>query len=375
MKRFPITLLLSVFSLSFLPTASAKDWHINPQSSTERPDGTAEHPLPTAQAAVDLALPGDVVHLHPSGAIYRQMITLRNDAGITIEGNDVTLTGADPLSPDGWEEIKPGLHRRKLPEPVMKRHLLIFNGKAQRMLRSPSLNTPFPDPNQMAEGEFAWQAIDGETGWLWVHTSNPLDQLEWAVRTAGIATSGTCRNIKIRNLNTRHALNDGFNIHGDCRGFHASNISAYECFDEGFSAHDVSQTTVEDGLFWGNDHAIADINAAETRYLRCEFRNSVSFEVFLSGRAHHLEDCRLIATAPNAFTLRPGTNLKSKSPLHATCLLKNVTVTGIGPSPHAFDSALETTLTLDACSLSNVTLKLLGDHPTTQTTLNGKPWP
>jgi hypothetical protein len=194
-------------------------------------------------------------------------------------------------------------------------------------------------------------------------------------QSAGVATSGTCRDIKIRNLNTRHALNDGFNIHGDCRGFHASKISAYECFDEGFSAHDASQTTVEDGLFWGNDHAIADVNAAETRYLRCEFRDSLSVEVFLSGRAHHLEDCRLIASAHNAFTLRPGTDLKSRTPLHATCLLKNLTVTGSGPSPHSFDSSPGTTLTLDSCTLSNITLKLLGDHPSTATTLDGKPWP
>jgi len=374
-KRLSTTLLLAILALSPFAPASAKDWHINPESTTDSPDGTPERPLPSVQTAVDLALPGDVIHLHPAGAVYRQMITLRNDSGIAIEGNGVTLTGADPLPTEGWEQIEPTLHRRKLTEPAMKRHLLIFNGQAQRMRRSPSLNTPFPDPHQMAEGEFAWQPIDGETGWLYVRTSQPLSQLEWSVRTAGIATSGTCRDIKIRNLNTRHALNDGFNIHGDCRGFHASKISAYECFDEGFSAHDASQTTVEDGLFWGNDHAIADVNAAETRYIRCEFRDSISVEVFLSGRAHHLEDCRLIASAPNAFTLRPGTDLKSRSPLHATCLLKNLTVTGNGPTPHSFDSSPGTTLTLDSCTLSNITLKLLGDHPSTATTLDGKPWP
>jgi hypothetical protein len=374
-KRFPHIPLLGLLFLTSLATATAKDWHINPQSATALQDGSAEHPLPTAQAALDLALPGDVIHLHPPGALYRQMLTLRNDAGVTIEGNGVTLTGADPLPVEGWEQVEPGLHRRKLPEPPMKRHLLVFNGKAQRMHRSPSLNTPFPDPHQMAEGEFAWQPIDGETGWLWVRTSRPLAQLEWSVRTAGVATSGSCRDIKIRHLNARHTLNDGFNIHGDCRGLHASKISAYECFDEGFSAHDASQTTVEDSLFWGNDHAIADVNAAETRYLRCEFRDSITVEVLLAGRVHHLEDCRIIASAPSAFTLSPGVDLKAKSPLHTTCLLKNVTVTGVGPAPHSFHSNSDTTLTLDNCTLNQVTVELLGDRPSTQTTLNGKPWP
>jgi hypothetical protein len=353
--------------------APARDWHINPENRTELPDGTAEHPFPSAQRAVDLALPGDVIHLHPEGAVYRQMITLRNDAGITIEGNNVTLTGADPLPTEGWERVTPSLYRRKLSEPAMKRHLLVFNGKAQRMQRSPTHNIPFPDPQQMAEGQFAWQAIDGEKGWLWVRTSQPLDQLEWSVRTAGVATSGTCRDIKIHNLNTRHTLNDGFNIHGDCRGFHASKISAYECFDEGFSAHDESQTTVEDSLFWGNDHAIADVNATETRYLRCEFRDSLSIEVFLSGRSHHLENCRIAATAPVALTLRQGTDLKNRSPLHTTCLLKNVAITGAGPSPPIVESEPDTTLTMDNCTFTQITPKFLGDRLTLQTTLDGKP--
>lgn len=359
----------------FSVTLSARDWHVNPQTTTNAPDGSVEHPFPIAELAVGRALPGDVIHLHPAGAIYRQQINLRNASGFTIEGNGVTLTGADPLPEDGWEQVSPGLYRRQLPEPAMKRHLVVFNGKAQRMDRSPSRDTPFPDPHQMAEGEFSWQAIDGETGWLWVRTDQPLNQIEWSVRTAGIATSGVCRNLTIRNLHTRHVLNDGFNIHGDCRNLLCQNVSGYECFDEGFSAHDTCQTAVEDGLFWGNDHAVADVNAAETRYLRCEFRDSVTVEVLLLGRSHHLEDCRIIASAATAFSLRPGIELPQKTVIHSTCLLKNITITSQAEPARKLHSQEGTTLTLDHCTLSQVTLDLRGDHPTTNTTLNGQPWP
>jgi len=353
----------------------ARDWHVNPQQSASTADGSAEQPFATVQLAVNRALPGDVIHLHPAGAVYRQMITLRNASGFTIEGNGVTLTGADPLSVDDWEQVSPGLYRRQLPEPPMKRHLVIFNGRAQRMNRSPSRDTPFPDPHQMGLGEFAWQAIDGETGWLWVRTDQPLDQLEWSVRTAGVATSGVCRDIAIRHLHTRHALNDGFNIHGDCRSLLCQNVSGYECFDEGFSAHDTCQTTVEDSLFWGNDHAVADVNAAETRYLRCEFRDSVTVEVLLTGRSHHLEDCRIVASAATAFSLRPGMELPQKTVLHSTCLLKNVHLSSRDTPPRKVHSQAGTTLTLDHCTLTEVTLDLQGDHPSSGTTLNGQPWP
>ena len=371
----PLLILGFLFVGIHPPLVEAREWHVNPEHIGGRADGTAEHPVATAQAAVDRALPGDIIHLHPAGAVYRQMIVLRNASGFTIEGNGVTLTGADPLPVEGWETMSPGLYRRQLKEPAMHRHLVIFNGHAQRMKRSPTLKTPFPDPHQMAEGEFSWQAIDGETGWLWVRTAQPLDQLEWSVRMAGIATSGVCRDITIRHLHTRHALNDGFNIHGDCRGLRCEKISGYECFDEGFSAHDTSQTTVEDALFWGNDHAIADVNAAETRYLRCEFRDSISFEVFLAGRSHHLEDCTLLASAPSAFTLRPGMDLKSKAPLHSTCLLKNVSVSSRDAPPRRFQSAPQTTLTLDHCTFTHISLTLEGDAPATSCTLDGKPWP
>lgn len=371
------SLLLSAALALVLPAPAAlsRDWHINPLAPGSPADGSAQRPLASVQDAVNRALPGDVIHLHPAGALYRQSINLRNASGFTIEGNGVTLSGADPLPVDGWETLAPGLYRRKLPEPAMKRHLLIVNGRALRMGRSPSLHPPFPDPRQMAEGEFSWQPIDGETGWLWVRTSQPLHLLEWSVRSAGVATSGVCRDLTLRNLHARHALNDGFNIHGDCRGLLCQNISGYECFDEGFSAHDTSQTTVENGLFWGCDHAVADVNAAETRYLNCEFRDSLSVEVFFSGRSHQLENCRILASAPLAFSLRPGSDLKTKSPLHATCLLKNVSISTPGQPARTLHSLPGTTLTLDDCRLSRILVDLQGDHPARSCTLDGRPWP
>ena len=136
-----------------------RDWYVNNQTGTNDGDGSKEQPFRIAQVAVNRAKSGDQVHLFPKGAVYRQQISIRGKTNIVILGNGVTLTGADPLSETGWENLENGLKRRRMKKTLYDRHLLIREGKANRMGRSPSIKKAFPSPEELKTGEFSWQHL------------------------------------------------------------------------------------------------------------------------------------------------------------------------------------------------------------------------
>jgi hypothetical protein len=285
----------------------------------------------------------------------------------------VTLTGADPLPADGWEAVAPGLHRRSLPRTRFDRHLLIRDGKANRMGRSPSVNVAFPAPEALRDGEFAWVLQpDEKTGWLYVRGSTA--GLEWSVRDAGLATGGTNRQITVRNLNARHALNDGFNIHGDCRELRCFSITGYENFDEGFSAHDTCQVWVTDGKFWGNDNAVADVNLCDSYYTRCEFRDSVSVEVLFSGGDHRLDNCRIIASGKVAFSLSSGGNPRTKEPGLGKCAVTKTEISSGDKTPRPLRIAEHNEAAFINCRLRDISVANRGNLTVTDSTLDGAPW-
>lgn len=284
--------------------APARDWFIHPEAGRDE-DGfgaSAEKPLATAQVAANRARPGDRIVLLPEDGLYRQSIVFnREQENIVLEGNGVTLTGADPLEGE-WEPLGNGLHRIRLPATRWDRHLLIVNGRAERMGRLCGGGPDFPPAKELAEGEFRWDPVpDTDEGWLTV--KGPTDRLEWAVRPNGFATGGTVRKVTVRNLRTRHFLNDGFNIHGDARGMRFENIVGLENFDEGFSAHDISQCWIDRGEFRRNENAIADVNFADTYYEDCVFADSAAVEVIFHGGNHVLSRCRILP-GPRSIALR-----------------------------------------------------------------------
>ncbi|MEM6916826.1 MAG: hypothetical protein AAF491_09700, partial [Verrucomicrobiota bacterium] len=288
--RFRIGFCLFPFLLLVCSAGNARDWYVNPQSGSDDNDGSMSAPLQTAQVAVNRADFDDRILLFPANSFYRQSITVKNQkSGIIIEGNGVTLTGADPLPAEEWEALEDDLHRIRLPRTRLDRHLLIVDGKAQRMGRLCANPIDFPPANELKEGEFRWDLINDTEGWL-TYRGDPVG-LEWSTRTNGFATSGDHRNIKVFNLNARHFLNDGFNIHGNARGMQFFRISGIENFDEGFSAHDTSTCWIYDGKFIGNEHAIADVNRADTYYANCYFADSMSVEVLFQGGRHSLTNC------------------------------------------------------------------------------------
>ena len=115
MTRWPSLCLALVAAVGAAAgIAEGREIFVNVQTGDDAHLGTAAEPLATAQRAVDLSEPGDVIHLLPEDALYRQMIALRGKSGITIDGHGVTLTGADPLPSEGWEPLGDRLHRRRV---------------------------------------------------------------------------------------------------------------------------------------------------------------------------------------------------------------------------------------------------------------------
>lgn len=369
-----LTVALALAALVSVTSLAAAEWFVNPESGADNNSGVKAAPLKTAQLAVTRAKPGDTIHLLPEGAVYRQMIMLAGKTNLTIEGHGVTLTGADTLPADGWEMVAPGLHRRQLPRTRFDRHLLIRDGKMNRMGRSPSVNIAFPAPEALRDGEFAWVLQpDEKTGWLYVRGSTA--GLEWSVRDAGLATGGTNRSLTVRNLHTRHALNDGFNIHGDCRELRCFNISGYENFDEGFSAHDTCQVWVTDGKFWGNDNAVADVNLCDSYYTRCEFRGSVSVEVLFQGGDHRLDDCRIIASGKTAFSLSSGGHPRTKETSHARCVVARTDLRSADATSRPLRIAEHNAATFNGSRLQGIAVSNRGRITASETTLDGVPWP
>ena len=282
------------------PPVSAADWYVHADSSVgdNANDGSRDAPVATLQRAVTLATAGDTIHLLPEGALFRQTVVLNTgDDQLTIEGNGCTLSGADPIPAEGWQPAGEGLWKRRIGIPRWDRHLLIVDGRAESMGRTPSTpkTDPFPDADQLQPGQFRFDYIDGDEkeGWLTVRADPGRHALEWGTRSNGLATSGKLRGGTVRNLNARHCLNDGFNIHGDARELVFEKISGYDNYDEGFSAHDTCECVIRDSRFLRGDHAIADVNQAETHYQRCFFSSAINCNVVFQGGVHSLIDCEI----------------------------------------------------------------------------------
>lgn len=295
-------LLVALVLLLAAGSGDARDWHVHPREGNDDNAGTSEAPLATPAEAIRKASSGDRIVLHPEGALYRQSLPLDGAApGLVIEGNGVTLTGADPLPEEDWESLGNELHRLRVSRPPMDRHLLIVEGRAQRMGRAVDNPIAFPSAGELEPGEFRFDPISETEGWLTFH-GDPVD-LEWSVRRNGISTSSALRNLHVHRIHARHFLNDGFNIHGDAQGLRFHEIRGYENFDEGFSAHDTASCWVYDSVFEKNENAVADVNAADTFYRDCRFANSEKYEVLFRGGRHSLEDC-VIQPGPESLALR-----------------------------------------------------------------------
>ena len=346
-----------IFSLAALvPSARARDWFVNPGTGNDQQGGSESNPLATAQAAVDRASDGDRVVLLPANAVYRQSINLdKAKTGLIIEGNGVSLSGADPLDATSWESLGDDLFRTKLPLTLSNRHLLIVNGRSERMGQSPSKASDQPAAAALQPGQFRWDPLDEKSGWITV--KGPTENLEWSVRENGISGSGSIRNIKIYNLSARHFLNAGFNIQGDSRGLQFFSIRSEENFASGFSSGGSSECWVNSSRFSGNGIGVADVGKSDSYYTDCVIEGNREMEVSFKGGRHSLTRCRIIPGKNSApLAIQQSENKKTGAVTAPTSLVMQTVefdLSGsesrhieIGPASHVYhDSATGKSLT------------------------------
>jgi hypothetical protein len=178
-------------------------------------------------------------------------------------------------------------------------------------------------------------------------------------------TGGHVRDVTIRNLNARHALNDGFNLHADAQNVTLVNVQGYENYDNGISPHGACSMTVENGKFWGNGTpAWAQSDATQTVYRHCEARGSGhQWEVVFAGGVHRVEDSMIHLTGNELWfvkwPIRPFAlneiKQAGKDPdIKPEYSVLRTTVSGDPNKKGTVKIGAGVTLTLDHCTFTNV---------------------
>ena len=201
----------------------------------------------TIADAIKAALPGDTIHLKPK--VYREYAGFYAKKGlpgqpITLDGHGATLEGADPLDPQHWREVSPGLFAAdnlvpRLDDAILGRWFFLFAGKMNHMGRtSKGKSAAFKDPEDLSPGEWTFKKDTSRevsnskqvfgSFFIRLEPGQSLEnaRIEVPVRSGGVQMGGDNAHLVIRNITATHPYNDGFNIHGDCRDVLFENIRA-----------------------------------------------------------------------------------------------------------------------------------------------------
>ena len=298
-------LCLSVCIGCFCPSAAARDFYVHPVDGLETNDGLAAEnespghgPFKTIHRGLRTAQPGDTVHLAPLEEPYHESPVFHDrlcpaDKPITLDGHGATITGAERIDLSEWELVAPGRYRKvkllAMNPAVLGRWFFRINGQMQHMGRtSKGTSAPLKKPDDLEEGE--WTYVEADDA-FYVQLDPDTPRIEYVIeapmRSAGVQISGRNENIVVRNLNTQHVYNDGFNIHGYSRGVLLENVSAVECGDDGISAHDDCRIRVEGFTSIGNSTGFCHTNDSESDSNRVLIRDCLGFDVFVLDTGRH----------------------------------------------------------------------------------------
>ncbi len=330
----------------------------------------------TIAEGIKAAGPGDTVHLERK--VYREYAGFFAKKGlpgqpITLDGHGATLEGANPLDPQQWREISPGLFAAdnlmtRLDDAMLGRWFFRFAGRMTHMGRtSKGRSAPFKKPEDLSPDEWTFQKDAARTqpnnsqvfGTFFIRLKAGQSvadaQIEIPVRSAGVQLGGNNAHLVIRNITATHPYNDGFNIHGDCRDVVFENIRAIECGDDGISAHESAQYRVFGFVSIGNSTGICDTGTSETSYDGVLIRDCIGHDLFFPATGRYIvKNALIISSAQQALTV-------SKSGPQQSCFvqLENVWMIRKGELKEAIIGP-DTTLEARNCTFENMRFRNSG---------------
>ena len=104
--------------------------------------------------------------MHLAPVRYKEVAVFANKVGeagrpIILDGHGATLDGADPLKPEDWQLVSPGLYRNdhllRMDPAILMRWFFVFNGKMNHMGRtSKGTSAELKKPSDLAPGEWTF---------------------------------------------------------------------------------------------------------------------------------------------------------------------------------------------------------------------------
>ncbi len=259
--RFPLSLMVFLASAT-CSSLCAASFYVDLRKGGDGNPGTPEAPFRTIAKGIKAAQPGDTVVILKVDYPIRESLMIQNKSGapglpIIVDGQGNLFTGCDPIKVEDWKEVRPGVYRNdhliggmqpgnKSNSATIQRYFMVWDGKQNRMGRSSKGHLPpLVTPELLQPGQ--WTYVDAEAAFYIAIDpgKNLIDyKIEPAIRQNGVGISGTCAHWILRNINTTHVINDGFNIHGHTEDFVFENITSTECGDDGISAHEDCDITI-----------------------------------------------------------------------------------------------------------------------------------
>jgi hypothetical protein len=330
---------------------SAADIYVNQDIGDDRADGRTQTvsggsaPLKTINLAIARSRPGDTIHIMPGDKPYYQGIEINNVYGepnkpIVIDGHGVTLSGEGPLDPNQCQQISPGLWKYINPNSASNagfvcRFYFILDGKMNRMGQcSKGPSEPFLTIDKLTEGQWTY-VKDDDAFYFKLAASQSTSLVKVPVICNVVWIRGDSRYITLRNINTTHSWNDGFNFYDKISRIRLENVSAVECGDDGFSTHDQCEVELDGFFATRNATGICNTGTGFSSSKNILLYGNNGFEYYLFGPGRHImEDSLIYADAVQPFYLQnidPNglcrLDVKNVTVINRRSLLKHLTLT------------------------------------------------